>query len=296
MKRLLLLMIISWNTQAQYFLKPGSQVQISNADGSMAVLTHLENLTCGGPGNSETIQYLTCGNGTTTNPDGTCITEGPGEPFELDYGLNMADSCSGVDGTPEWRGPHPIGTGNGQFSYTLSFGISGPTQFTLSCDPQTRVHQFKRVLHQGSVDLRNLIDSGRVLSDLLSEYRVIDMQTGKGIEQQLNYQVDVEAPMNTRFIIKQHGDQLHVLPVGGNEVITLQPPNSWFDENTATFMYITGDDPMPNTMANTRARGSCESLSLLNDAKIQVASGKEQGGCYVDMTEPSYLVWYLLEQ
>jgi hypothetical protein len=141
-----------------------------------------------------------------------------------------------------------------------------------------------------------MIESGRVLSSLFDQYRIVNMTGGDAKVQDMNYQLNTEDPKSARFIIKQHGDELHALPTSGAEAITLSPPDRWFDENVATYMFITGERPKPNSIPQSRAKGACDVLSLNNDAKLQVTTSKGQGGCYVSLGDSAYLVWYLMEK
>jgi len=88
------------------------------------------NLTAGG----ENILFFRCGEGTFINGSGQCEVADINTPISLVYGVNDVSSCTGLNGTPEWQGTLPVGSGTGEFEIDLPSGITQTTSFTISCN------------------------------------------------------------------------------------------------------------------------------------------------------------------
>lgn len=93
------------------------------------------NLTAGG----ENILFFRCGQGTFINQDGQCEVPDINQPISLIYGLSDVSSCTGLNGTTEWQGSLPVGSGTGEFEIDLPSGIPATTNFTISCQTNQQV-------------------------------------------------------------------------------------------------------------------------------------------------------------
>lgn len=294
------IIFLSTSVLGQYNLKTGSIININNANGDLSTITENQLLQCGQPISEGVITYMDCGFGSTRDDiTGDCVVDaGPNEPFEIDYGLNEADNCIGRMGTNEWQGSHPIGFGTGDYSYPINNGITERTTFELECTPQVTNHNFSKVLSRGVVDIRNMIDSGRALAYLQNEMWITNLVTKESKLIPIKHRFEKSKANDAEFMIRQLGDTLFVIPVTDRNDLTVPSPELILKNNISTYLKITGS--LPNnkdiaTFENSTAMGICDSLSNDNSTSINIVTRKGQKGCYIDMNQPAYLVWYLLE-
>lgn len=293
----MLLIILAHGTKADYALKAGSIVTINNTTGDIALSTENQLLQCGEPINTGTIEYLDCGFGSVPDNNGGCLVD-LNEPFEIDYGLDTAQSCEGLNGTAEWQGSHPIGFGTGDYSYPIFNGISQSTDFTLSCTPQSTIHTFKQIIHRGVVDIRNMLDSGKVLAAMSKTMWRIDATENNVERIPLKHTVDVNKLDSIEFMVRQLGNDINIVPTTDRANINIEESEKLLIESVTTYMVITGDLPPEqiNQIPRSKAKGICDSLNPDNKASINIVFNKEEKGCYVDLEQPAFLVWYLLEK
>lgn len=296
-----ILMIFSFfvfEAHAQYILQSGSKIEINTTSGDMNVFTQNQILQCGDPQTEGPIEYATCGFNSTLGTDGKCYVNS-NETFEIDYGLNGASSCTGTNGTPGWQGVHPIGLGTGDYSYSIIGGINKETVFTLNCSANQINHNFKRVIHRGVLDLRNMVQSGRAYASLFKQYRVFDMtgQEPPGLNS-INHDFDFTKANQGELLIRQHGTEIHSLIYNNKTQIDLSSSFNRFNDDVATYMVITDEVPDKSTeLPKYKASGHCDVLSTDNTAQLNVTTKKgKKGWCHIGLGTPSYLIWYLLEK